>query len=165
MDDVRTLGCANPQRGSIRKLWTGWPVASFRRTVVAHGLARARLCPRECHLVADRFLPPEATTLKPYHHRVVQSVLAFEQPLEAAAEKKRGPWAAVALTELGKPWGDYGLNQAQTRSEASGLGWLDVPGPPTLLRDGALPERRICASNSNARGACGPGDDAALRGP
>jgi site-specific recombinase XerD len=36
--------------------------------------------------------------------------------LEAAADEKRGPWAAVALTELGKPWGDSGLNEAFKRA-------------------------------------------------
>jgi hypothetical protein len=36
--------------------------------------------------------------------------------LEAATPKKASPWAPVALTARGKPWGEFGLNQAFGRA-------------------------------------------------
>lgn len=64
------------------------------------------------------------TTPKSHHHRVVPLAARLRAVLEPAAKAKAGPWAPVSLTALGKPWGEYGLNQAfkraQARAERSG---------------------------------------------
>jgi integrase len=39
----------------------------------------------------------------------------LRKSLEQACDSKLGPWAPVALTGTGKPWGEYGLNQAFRR--------------------------------------------------
>jgi integrase len=58
------------------------------------------------------------TTPKSHHQRVVPIGPRLRAVLAAAEAKKKGPWAPVAITELGKPWGENGLNQAFKRSQA-----------------------------------------------
>ena len=62
------------------------------------------------------------TTPKSHHHRVVPIGPRLRASLEAGFKGKAGPWASVAMTELGKPWGEFGLNQASSepRSGPSG---------------------------------------------
>lgn len=65
------------------------------------------------------------TTPKSGDHRVIP----FGEPLKSALEKaalvRKSPWGPVALTSLGKPWGEFGLNQAFERAQhRAGLkGW------------------------------------------
>jgi integrase len=56
------------------------------------------------------------TTPKSHHQRVIPIGPRLRAVLAASEAKKKGPWAPVAITELGKPWGENGLNQAFKRS-------------------------------------------------
>jgi hypothetical protein len=65
------------------------------------------------------------TTPKSHHHRVIPMARDLRQSLERARDaSRRGPWDPVALAGTGKPWGEYGLNQAfkrvQRRAKRSG---------------------------------------------
>jgi integrase len=64
-------------------------------------------------------------TPKSHHQRLIPIGPRLRATLAAAAPKKASPWAPVALTSLGKPWGEFGLNQAFGRAlERAGLsGW------------------------------------------
>ncbi|MDF3067090.1 MAG: hypothetical protein K0R38_2691 [Polyangiaceae bacterium] len=55
-------------------------------------------------------------TPKSHHQRVVPVGRRLRTALQAAAPKKASPWAPVALTARGKPWGEFGLNQAFGRA-------------------------------------------------
>ncbi|HKY40856.1 MAG TPA: tyrosine-type recombinase/integrase [Polyangiaceae bacterium] len=55
-------------------------------------------------------------TPKSHHQRVIPIGQRMRTTLEAAAPKKANPWAPVAITARGKPWGEFGLNQAFTRA-------------------------------------------------
>lgn len=57
------------------------------------------------------------TTPKSHHQRVIPIGPRLRAVLAVAEAKKKGPWAPVAITELGKPWGENGLNQAFKRSQ------------------------------------------------
>jgi integrase len=67
----------------------------------------------------------EETTPKSHHHRSVPICATLRALLEPLAKRKRSPWAEVALTAQGKPWGDFGLHQACKRAQKrAGLtGW------------------------------------------
>jgi integrase len=67
----------------------------------------------------------EETTPKSHHHRSVPLCAALRALLEPQMKQKRSPWAEVALTAQGKPWGDFGLHQACERAQKrAGLsGW------------------------------------------
>ncbi|MDF3067060.1 MAG: hypothetical protein K0R38_2661 [Polyangiaceae bacterium] len=55
-------------------------------------------------------------TPKSHHQRVIPMGPRLRATLEAAAPKKASPWASVAITARGKPWGEFGLNQAFGRA-------------------------------------------------
>jgi YD repeat-containing protein len=65
------------------------------------------------------------TTPKSHHQRLIPLATTLRVTLEAAARERRGPWAPVTLTALGKPWGESGLNQAFKRAQkrAKREGW------------------------------------------
>jgi integrase len=65
------------------------------------------------------------TTPKSHHQRRIPMSRELYATLAEAAKAKRGPWAPVALTRQGKPWGESGLNQAfkRARKRAGRLGW------------------------------------------
>ena len=65
------------------------------------------------------------TTPKSHHQRVVPFGPRLRALLEVAEREKATPWAPVALTELGKPWAEFGLNQAFKRAvkRAGRRGW------------------------------------------
>jgi integrase len=67
----------------------------------------------------------EETTPKSHHHRSVPLCAALRALLEPLAKQKRSPWAEVAVTAQGQPWGDYGLHQVCERAQKrAGLsGW------------------------------------------
>src|SRR5262245_41929763 len=58
------------------------------------------------------------TTPKSHHHRVIPLGARLLATLESIAKQKDGPGSPVALTSQGKPWGEYGLNQAFQRAQA-----------------------------------------------
>jgi integrase len=58
------------------------------------------------------------TTPKSHHHRVIPLGARLLDALEAAAKHRVSPWSSVALTSKGKPWGEFGLNQAFRRAQA-----------------------------------------------
>lgn len=61
-------------------------------------------------------------TPKSHHQRLIPIGPRLRAMLSAAETKKASPWAPVALTSLGKPWGEFGLNQAFGRAlERAGL--------------------------------------------
>jgi integrase len=57
------------------------------------------------------------TTPKSHHHRVIPLARVLRELLETAKATKPGPWSPVALTVHGKPWGEFGLNQAFKRAQ------------------------------------------------
>jgi integrase len=65
------------------------------------------------------------TTPKSHHQRAIPLASTLRATLEAAARERRGPWAPVTPTALGKPWGESGLNQAFKRAQkrAKREGW------------------------------------------
>lgn len=67
----------------------------------------------------------EESTPKSHHHRAIPLSNPLRAILEPAANRKASPWAEVALTSKGLPWGDYGLHQAFHRAQKrAGLeGW------------------------------------------
>ncbi|MDQ2647188.1 MAG: site-specific integrase [Myxococcota bacterium] len=64
-------------------------------------------------------------TPKSHNQRVIPIGPRLRGTLEASAPKKASPWAPVAVTALGKPWGEFGLNQAFRRAmeRAKLRGW------------------------------------------
>jgi integrase len=58
----------------------------------------------------------EESTPKSGNHDVLPIVASLRALLEAAQATREGPWANVALTAKGKPWGESGLNQAFQRA-------------------------------------------------
>lgn len=64
-------------------------------------------------------------TPKSHHQRVIPIGPRLRAALGTAEPKKKSPWAPVALTALGKPWGESGLNQAFQRAQerAGRTGW------------------------------------------
>lgn len=65
------------------------------------------------------------TTPKSHHQRLIPIGPRLRATLAAAEPKKASPWGSVALTARGKPWGEFGLNQAFKRAlKRAGLrGW------------------------------------------
>ena len=65
------------------------------------------------------------TTPKSHHQRLIPLARTLRATLERAVSERRGPWAPVSLTALGKPWGESGLNQAFQRAQerAGRSGW------------------------------------------
>lgn len=65
------------------------------------------------------------TTPKSHHQRLIPIGPRVRAALEVAERRKATPWAPVALTELGKPWAEFGLNQAFKRAvkRAGRRGW------------------------------------------
>jgi len=61
-------------------------------------------------------------TPRSHDQRVIPIGPRLRAALGAAEPKKKSPWASVALTALGKPWGESGLNQAFQRAQRSVLG-------------------------------------------
>jgi integrase len=78
----------------------------------------------------------EETTPKSGDQRVVPIAAPLRLLLEAAEPKRSSPWASVAVTAFGKPWGESGLNQtfkrAQQRAGRSGLCFHDLRHYPAL---------------------------------
>lgn len=72
----------------------------------------------------------EATTPKSGDQRVIPIAAPLRLLLDAAESSRSSPWASVAMTALGKPWGESGLNQAfkraQRRAGRSGLCFHDL---------------------------------------
>lgn len=72
----------------------------------------------------------EETTPKSGDQRVVPIAAPLRLLLEAAEPNRSNPWASVAVTAFGKPWGESGLNQtfkrAQQRAGRSGLSFHDL---------------------------------------
>ncbi len=66
----------------------------------------------------------EETTPKSHHHRGVPLSAPLRAILAPLVKVKRNPWAEVAVTAQGQPWGDFGLYQAfqraQKRAQLSG---------------------------------------------
>ncbi len=64
-------------------------------------------------------------TPKSHNQRVIPIGPRLRATLEAAAPTKASPWAPIAVTALGKPWGEFGLNQAFGRAmeRAKLRGW------------------------------------------
>ncbi|HEY5962331.1 MAG TPA: tyrosine-type recombinase/integrase [Polyangiaceae bacterium] len=58
----------------------------------------------------------EESTPKSGNHDVLPIVASLRVLLEAAKAKRESPWANVALTGKGKPWGEWGLNQSFQRA-------------------------------------------------
>ncbi len=67
----------------------------------------------------------EETTPKSHHQRLIPLCRQLRASLESAAPAKANPWAPVSLTAYGKPWGEFGLNQAfkRTLQRAGESGW------------------------------------------
>jgi integrase len=69
-------------------------------------------------------------TPKSHHQRAIPIGPRLRATLACAAPKKASPWATVALTALGKPWGEFGLNQAfgraMERAKLSGWSFHDL---------------------------------------
>jgi len=65
------------------------------------------------------------TTPKSHHQRLIPLARTLRATLERAVSDRKGPWAPVSLTALGKPWGESGLNQAFKRAQkrAGRSGW------------------------------------------
>lgn len=72
----------------------------------------------------------ETTSPKSGDHRVVPLARPLLELLKPEFEQKTSPWAAVALTSAGEPWGESGLNQsfkrAQRRCKLSGWCFHDL---------------------------------------
>ncbi len=65
----------------------------------------------------------EETTPKSGDHRVIPIAEPLRRLLESAATTRKNPWASVALTTHGEPWGESGLNQTFKRAQKrAGLG-------------------------------------------
>jgi integrase len=60
----------------------------------------------------------EETTPKSGDQRVVPIAAPLLPLLHEASARRASPWAPVALTALGQPWGESGLNQAVKRVQA-----------------------------------------------
>jgi integrase len=58
----------------------------------------------------------EEATPKSGHHAVLPITAPLRAHLEAAQATRKGPWDSVALTAVGKPWGESGLNQSFQRA-------------------------------------------------
>lgn len=58
----------------------------------------------------------EETTPKSGHQEVLPIVASLQSQLETALAKRKDPWAHVALTFKGEPWGESGLNQSFQRA-------------------------------------------------
>lgn len=67
----------------------------------------------------------EVSTPKSGDHRVVPFGEPLKSELEKASLTRTSPWGTVALTSLGKPWSEGGLNQAldRTQRRAGLTGW------------------------------------------
>jgi integrase len=59
----------------------------------------------------------ETTSPKSGDQRVVPLARPLLELLEPESEQKASPWAPVALTSAGEPWGESGLNQAFKRAQ------------------------------------------------
>ena len=73
----------------------------------------------------------QETTPKSGDHRVVPLAAPLRALLDAArVSRSKNPWATVALTAHGKPWGESGLNQAfqraMLRARRDGLSFHDL---------------------------------------
>jgi integrase len=56
------------------------------------------------------------STPKSGHQDVLPIVASLQAQLEAALAKRKDPWAHVAITSKGEPWGESGLNQSFQRA-------------------------------------------------